>query len=124
MARLKCSTLTRNWPVNIVKVISSILFKPIPLKWVNNKILQTLSQYKNDGNKKKIVWVAFNRYETYPAKLFDKYIDITFEDFNARVMTGYDEYLRTAYGDYMQLPPKEEQEPSHDFTAYYINVNR
>lgn len=124
LARLKCSTLTRNWPVNIIKLITSVIFKPIPLKWVNNKILWTLSRYKSKDNKKKIVWVAFNRYETYPARLFDDYIDMPFEDINARAMIGYDEYLRTAYGDYMQLPPKEQQEPSHDFTAYYINVNR
>ena len=34
---------------------------------------------------------------------------------------GYDVYLRTAFGDYMKLPPKEKQKPHHD--AIFIDLN-
>lgn len=33
---------------------------------------------------------------------------------------GYDEYLTKIYGDYMKLPPKDQQ-VMHGFDAYYIN---
>ena len=35
------------------------------------------------------------------------------------IPSGYDEVLRNYYGDYMQLPPVEEQVPKHSFNAYY-----
>lgn len=33
-------------------------------------------------------------------------------------LTGYDEYLTNLYGNYLQLPPKEQQIKSHNFIAY------
>ena len=30
-----------------------------------------------------------------------------------------DAYLRNEFGDYMKLPPKEQQIPKHDFEAIY-----
>ena len=42
-----------------------------------------------------------------------------FEGKEYPIPTGYDEVLRNYYGDYMQLPPVEEQIPKHSFDAYY-----
>lgn len=39
------------------------------------------------------------------------------EEFNAPV--GYDRYLTKAYGDYMKLPPKEQQTGHHYFHGYF-----
>ena len=41
-----------------------------------------------------------------------------FEDTELCVMSGYDEYLRIFYGDYMKLPP-EEQRRTHDYNGYF-----
>jgi len=30
------------------------------------------------------------------------------------IPVGYDEYLKMAFGDYMQFPPKEKQKPEHN----------
>ncbi len=38
---------------------------------------------------------------------------IPFEDIMINVPVGVHEHLMVRYGDYMQLPPKEEQEPRH-----------
>ena len=40
------------------------------------------------------------------------------------IPSGYDEVLRNYYGDYMQMPPIEDQVPKHSFTAYYKTNNR
>lgn len=63
---------------------------------------------------------------SYPAhnkymlkKWFEKTVEVPFEGnlFNAPV--GFDEYLRTQYGDYMQLPP-EDKRVSHHMQAFII----
>lgn len=49
---------------------------------------------------------------------FDCLIRVPFEDTYACIPKKYDEVLKTRYGDYMQLPPKEEQKPHHGFRAF------
>ena len=41
-----------------------------------------------------------------------------FGDTTAPTPTGYDDILNCIYGDYMQIPPKEERKPHHDFTLW------
>lgn len=43
--------------------------------------------------------------------------DMSFEDRHFNGLKDYDEYLRNAYGNYMQLPPEEKRVPHHDFIA-------
>lgn len=45
---------------------------------------------------------------------FDKMKTIKFENLNCNVIKNYKEYLSDFYGDYMKLPPKEEQIPKHN----------
>ena len=54
-----------------------------------------------------------------PVKYFDEYIDVDFEGYKLKSIKEYDAYLRQIYGDYMQLPPLEQQVPRHGFTAYW-----
>lgn len=44
-----------------------------------------------------------------PATCFEDYIEIEFEGMKFMGFRQYDLYLRTHYGDYMTLPPKEQQ---------------
>lgn len=56
----------------------------------------------------------------FSKKAFANTIKIPFEHKYYPVLIGYDEYLRSCYGnDYMQLPPKEKQISHHDFKAYW-----
>ena len=57
----------------------------------------------------------------YPREAFDKAIWVDFEDVKMPIPQGYDVSLRTAFGDYMKLPPKEKQKPHHD--AIFIDLN-
>lgn len=43
----------------------------------------------------------------------DRTVDLPFEDTVLMAPVGWDHVLKQIYGDYMQLPPKEEQVPSH-----------
>ncbi len=54
-----------------------------------------------------------------PAKTFDAYRDIPFEDRTYRAMADYDTYLTCLYGDYMTPPPPEKRVTHHGFKAYW-----
>lgn len=46
----------------------------------------------------------------FPRNIFDQYQLVDFEGRLFPIISGYDEYLRVGYGDYMQLPPVEDRE--------------
>ncbi len=74
--------------------------------------------------KENVAWGAVmcsvygNNRELYDMSLFNSMTTHIFEDSEFSVITEYDRYLKTAYGDYMQLPP-EEKRIAHSETAYY-----
>lgn len=51
----------------------------------------------------------------YPKAYFEKAVRVPFEGHELPIPVGYDGYLRMAFGDYMQLPPKEKQVCHHEF---------
>lgn len=51
-------------------------------------------------------------------RVFDSFIDVEFEGKFYKAPVGYDEWLRSFYGDYMQLPPEEKRVSHHSFVAY------
>jgi len=48
---------------------------------------------------------------------FETEVYIEFEGIRCKVFSHYDEHLTKYYGDYMQLPPVEQQEGKHSFDA-------
>lgn len=66
--------------------------------------------------------LAFNSYKEkdyHDVSLFSdvKLVDFEGEQFYA--LAGYDSYLRHLYGDYMQLPPKDQQKPKQSYLRFY-----
>ena len=54
----------------------------------------------------------------FPEGLFKSSIKAQFENIPVNIPIGYDEILRKIYGDYMQYPPIEAQQPHHNFDLY------
>ena len=52
-------------------------------------------------------------------KDFDDTVLLDFEGHKLCAMSGYDNVLRSAYGDYMQLPPEEERCAKHTMRVYF-----
>lgn len=50
---------------------------------------------------------------------FDDVVHMMFENIDFKTLKGYDVYLSNMYGDYMKLPPVEQQESKHDFRAWW-----
>ena len=54
-----------------------------------------------------------------PYECFSDYILVPFEGEMFRAPIGYNEILKTQYGDYMKLPPKEQQVTHHSNKVYW-----
>lgn len=55
--------------------------------------------------------------EVFPRYTFEDYTELSFEGIKSYVFSNYKEQLTKYYGDYMKLPPMEEQNPKHSFNA-------
>lgn len=58
-----------------------------------------------------------------PKTIENRYVfpltNIVFEEYQFKAPKDYDKYLKTLYGDYMQLPPVEKRVAHHHFIAYW-----
>lgn len=52
-------------------------------------------------------------------RVFADFINVEFEGMEFKAPIGYDEWLRSFYGDYMQLPPIEKRVSHHSYKAYF-----
>lgn len=64
-------------------------------------------------------FVRYSACALRPSKSFTDVLYLDFEGYKMPVPAGYDAVLRAAYGDYMQLPPKEAQKPATDNLVFY-----
>lgn len=57
----------------------------------------------------------------HPKRDFEQAVEVDFEGQKMPVMRGYDRYMRLIWGDYMALPPKEQQVAKH--SVVYVDLN-
>ena len=50
--------------------------------------------------------------------VFDSFIEVEFEGRLYKAPVGYDQWLRSFYGEYMQLPPVEKRVSHHRYIAF------
>ncbi len=62
-------------------------------------------------------WFVYMRNE-YPKSAFESQLYVDFEGYKLPIPVGYDEYLKMAFGDYMQMPPEEKRVAKHDIVYY------
>lgn len=63
--------------------------------------------------------VNINEGEIMERAIWSRYQLVTFEDRKYMAISDMNAYLKHVYGDYMKLPPKEQQVPKHDFFLIY-----
>lgn len=57
--------------------------------------------------------------EHMPKRIFEKFVDMPFEERTYKCIQDYDIYLNKLYGDYMILPPVEERVSHHHQVVYW-----
>lgn len=87
---------------------------------INRRYNKLLNKY-SDGKKYVISnWPVYGfENEIQLAKNTEEYIDVKFEGVTVMVFKEYDEILKTIYGDYMKMPPKNKRVPKHNITAWW-----
>ena len=82
-----------------------------------------ISKYKFEDNKYVTELCSGPKWmiPKYPKEIYNGVAYVTFEGERMPCMSGYDKYLTMIFGDYMKLPPIEEQKPHHEIA--YLDLN-
>ncbi len=79
----------------------------------------TSSEYSNSSHCAQLA--CCDEYGYYEKKDFEEYTTLEFEGHQLMAIKEYDKVLRLLYGDYMQLPPVENQVPKQ---AHFVHFYR
>ena len=95
----------------IVFYIVTFFSRIIPLKVLYNKALNYHKQYENTNSPKVFLLSGGYNYkkETHLRSSIQEFTQLEFEGKMYPVPKNYDAFLREQYGDYMELPPPEQQ---------------
>ena len=111
----------------LVKIIKFFVYLPaaIKAKTINWRIRKDalLKEIEKEYNSNEVGYTFFGMKESgkYQKEVFEKGIHLEFENELYNVPIGYEQYLKTTYGDYMKLPPENQRKPKHHFVAYWKN---
>ena len=132
----KLNTISRYYDLfprknaGLVQYIKDILKKPvgklIKHDVCSNKILELFAKYSYDFSEKvcftwRIGIVDCHRLE-FDSRFFRETVSVEFEDVMINIPKEYDLYLKQDFGNYMELPPKEERYSGH--TAYIYDLTK
>lgn len=89
-------------------------------KW-NNKLIDNARKYKfgETNHWSQLVCVDDGEKNYQINEDFKDVVEISFENELFYAMNGYDRFLRNIYGDYMKLPPVENQKPKQSEITFY-----
>lgn len=101
------------------------------LNWLSNLLFHRMQNYLSEIQKlypintSENIGLLMTEYRNWnkaymPRAYFNHVIYKEFEGRQFQVMNGYHEHLTQYYGDYMQLPPEEDQKPHHIQEAYIL----
>ena len=111
----------RSFKKNILVAISHVLLFPFSIRSIAKRI-DSFAQIFNEQVSNYLfencqgIGKGRNR---FLKEDFSNYLDVIFETARVSIISGYDDYLKNSYGDYMRLPPLEKQVSHHQFYAYW-----
>lgn len=88
-----------------------------PKHFFARKIAENAKKYNGMPTQRIGNFTGYVRY-VCDKRVVDSFVDTEFEGKQYKIPVGYDEWLRSVYGDYMQLPPVEKRVSHHSFVAY------
>lgn len=62
---------------------------------------------------------GYHKKETMPGNLFDKFVEVKFEGKEFMAVSDWNTYLTNLFGDYMKLPPVEQQVSNHHYEVWW-----
>jgi len=123
IVNIKNLSYTKNRSVvkNGILFFLKLLVGVIPKRTAINKICRLSERYKSKPSKYvgQFTKMTYESREIYESRWFDVAIDGFFEGRSYYIPKDYDEVLKTEYGEYMKLPPKEKQITHHGNDAWW-----
>lgn len=115
----KCANLKtdRRFTKKVVLALGKLILYPVSV----HTILKSMEGIckKNSYEEARFVNSLYDNQKKIRKQVFTKSILWAFEQYQFMIPEMYDEYLTVEYGNYMQLPPENEQIPHHDFIAWW-----
>ena len=120
-----------NWKHFFRSKTHSIVYEPIRFAFFvlsrfvkSEKLIKKIqAKYPTDGfQKSKYAGTICGSYrfkEILPIEVYSEFDTVSFEGYEFMSIKNKDTYLKSIYGNYMELPPKEKRVPHHTFEAYY-----
>lgn len=124
---LYCSQMVPTNHGKFMAIACKILLSIVPGKKLKYKLWKfaekQMSKYKIEDSEYITELCSGPHYmqNKYPKDIFADVIYKEFEGLMMPLPVGYDEYLKIAFGDYMQLPPANKQKPHHDIISLNLN---
>lgn len=106
-------TAIKYYKLGIIKGKKYLPFSVLGVKTINKMISKALRYHYGIGDGYCQLCLRGPKDVIVPRSLFTDVIDIPFENYKFFIPKEYDAYLTSKYGDYMQLPPIEDQRPGH-----------
>ena len=100
-------------------IFDKIVYMLIPYSYIQKRIYSQATNNKFSESKYVDEFVFGPKYTRIEREVFESYIDVDFEGYMLKTVKEYDKLLRLGYGDYMKLPPKEQQITHHNFHAFW-----
>ena len=104
---------------NLTLLLGRVAFCYVLLNWLIKKKYNLCIPYNSASKYICNVMAGGGIKSCIPHCYMSSFIDVEFETHTFRCMKEFDKYLRQNYGNYMKLPPKEEQISTHSFKAYW-----
>ena len=104
----------------ILKILKTLLSK-IEYYKIIDIIDKTAKKYAGEETGRYVGVMSLLEYrkgEILEKDIFSKSVHLTFEGIAVKAPIGYDKYLKSLYGNYMEFPPLEKQVPHHNFDAW------
>lgn len=102
----------------IAKKMRYFFYKHFFSKRFLQKLIINSKKYSNKETSRVGNFTGYDRMSC-DKKVFSSFIDVEFEGRYFKAPVGYDEWLKSYYGDYMKLPPEEKRVSHHHFVAYF-----
>lgn len=101
------------------RMLVNVFRAMIPIKTILKEQKKEAERYDFNESPKagKLVWGS-GKNQIYLSSLFTETEKYPFEGFYFKGPKDYDTYLKSIYGDYMQLPPKDKQVSHHHFECW------
>lgn len=110
---------TSNILKKIVIFIASALFQIFPTGYFDSLIVKNSKKYADKETKRVGNFCGANKF-VCDKSVFDDFIWMEFEKKKFLVPIGYDKWLKSSYGNYMELPPIEKRKTHHTYVAYKL----